>query len=657
MGVDPGIAGSGGVRGAPGGNGFALPDSEDLYRTLFERANDAIAIFDAGSFDLIAANPKTCDLYGYSLAELSATPIEALIPDLSRAQAAIESTIAAGTTEGIEDTHLRSDGRSIHVLINAARVDFGQRQAILVVIRDITALKAHAAELSRSISLLQATLESTGEGILVLDNDQNVVLYNQRLLDLWDLDEDQLRGSNGPRLRESVRGKLNDAEETLRRAEEVYSEPEGETYDSASLRNGRIIERVSRPQKMDGRTVGRVSSFRDVTARTVAERERQALELQLRHVQKLDAIGVLAGGIAHDFNNILYAITGFGELVLEELPHGGQAWQDQQEVLTAARRAAELVRQILTFSRKSEGRRIPVNVLSIIKEVGKLMRASLPVTIEIATRIEAADAMVLADPIDLHQVLMNLCANAGFAMREAGGVLELSLRTYEISGPDLSAPPDLPPGSYYVVGVADTGEGIPAENLERLWEPFFTTKDVGEGTGLGLPTVHGIVAALGGSVTVQSKVGVGTTFAVYLPVSEGTAPPLRPAAVRAGTERVLFIDDEVVLARMGKRMLEQYGYTVTACTSSIDAFALFERHPEVWDVVITDDTMPKLTGGELAARIGALRPQLPIILCTGFSQHVDSDSLPDPVRKLLIKPITLSELTEAIRGVVDGTGP
>jgi len=393
--------------------------------------------------------------------------------------------------------------------------------------------------------------------------------------------------------------------------------------------------------------------------RDVTEQER--LKQQLLHTQKMEAIGTLAGGVAHDFNNILSAIIGYSELAIREVPEGGRAKQSLDHVLKAGTRARELVKQILTFSRQNEHERKPLILGPVIKEGLKLMRASLPTTIDIRQKISAEETTVLGDPTQIQQVLINLVTNAGHAMRETGGVLEVDLAE-ETVGPELaSRHPDLHPGPYVKLTVADTGTGMPTEILERVFEPYFTTKEQDEGTGLGLAVVHGIVRNHGGAVLVSSVPLIGTIFHVYLPMIRKTGQKKRPAPqhnLPLGDERILFVDDEEELVELFRQVLVDLGYQVTAMTSGPDTLRLFKQNPQAFDLVITDQTMPHLTGLELAEEVLRLRPDMPIILYTGFSEQVTAEKAKAlGLKALLMKPLLGSELAKTIRRVLDKTEP
>ncbi len=404
----------------------------------------------------------------------------------------------------------------------------------------------------------------------------------------------------------------------------------------------------------------RLDRVRYAQERRLAQEEKARLEEQIRQAQKLEAIGALAGGIAHDFNNILFPILGFVEMTLEELPEGGNSRRYLQEVLKAANRARDLVQQILTFSRQAEGERKPVRIQLILKEVLKLIRSTLPATINIQRRIDNECGPVLADPTQIHQIAMNLITNAYHAMQETGGNLEVGLAEHDLSDQEMTAPDQIP-GRYVRMTVSDTGPGMEKSVLEKIFEPYFTTKEKGKGTGLGLSVVHGIIRSCGGDISVRSTPGEGTVFNVDLPLltdveRETPAPPERP--VVTGSERILFVDDEEVITDMLSQMLRKMGYQVTARMSSGDALETFRADPDQFDLVITDMSMPRMTGAELSRRLLSIRPDLPIIICTGFSDQIDeTKARAMGIREFVLKPVLKEDLARAIRDALDAPAP
>lgn len=405
-----------------------------------------------------------------------------------------------------------------------------------------------------------------------------------------------------------------------------------------------------------GEIVNLIQITRNITASKKAEEENKRLQAQLYKAQKMQAIGTLAGGIAHDFNNILYPILGYTEMTLEDLPEDTQSYGNLKEVLKAANRAKGLVQQILTFSRQSEQERRPLRIQSIIKEALQLLRASIPSNIEIKHDIEDDCGVIEADPIQIHQVMMNLCTNAYHAMREKGGELRVTLREVNLDSWVTGFRMNVNPGRYLRLTVSDTGHGMERHILEKIFDPYFTTKAPGEGTGMGLAVVHGIVRSYGGDVTVYSEPGEGTSLHVYFPriQSRPYAPkPMTHEPAEEGREHILLVDDEEQIVRMVRQMLERLGYRVTARTSSVEALEAFRVQPEKFDLVITDQSMPNMTGGELAREMLAIRHDIGIILCTGFSEVMTEDKAKAiGIREYVMKPVVKSEISRAIRKVL-----
>lgn len=391
---------------------------------------------------------------------------------------------------------------------------------------------------------------------------------------------------------------------------------------------------------------------RDITPRKSAEADRTSLETQLQHAQKMEAIGTLAGGIAHDFNNILGAITAHAELVADDLPADSPARDNLAQVLGASVRARGLVQQILTFSRRTTPERTPLPLAPLVHEVVQLIQAALPANITLRHGIETPHAQVVGNAGQLHQVLMNLCTNAAHAMRGAGGQLTVSLRD---ALPGTERPATLPPGEAVVLEVRDTGHGMPPEILRRVFEPFFTTKPVGEGTGLGLSVAHGIVKGHGGEITVQSVERTGTTFRVFLPCTRRPAAAgedVTESAEAGGSERVLLVEDHEALRRATEMNLRRRGFRVRSCGDSRKALTVFAENPHDFDVLITDQTMPHLSGAELIRHVHACRPDLPVLLCTGDRHSLAAAVLPAQRCELLEKPLGIEALCAAIQRAV-----
>jgi len=395
----------------------------------------------------------------------------------------------------------------------------------------------------------------------------------------------------------------------------------------------------------------------DITRRISAEIQLAQAKERLQQSQKMEAIGTLAGGIAHDFNNLLTPILGFTETTLFDLPDGCQGKIDLQEVLNAAYRARELVKQILTFSRYAEKEKSPVLLQALVTEALKLLRSSIPTTIEIRQSIDPDCEVISANPTQMHQILMNLGTNAYYSMRKNGGILAVSLAEIEILSGFLPANPDLQEGKYLRLEVSDTGTGIDKDKRERIFEPYFTTKPQDKGTGLGLSVVHGIVTSHGGHISVYSEPGQGTTFHVYLPVMkklQATEVPDCMEEIPGGSERILFVEDNEVISRMCREQLERLGYQVLVQPNGAEAVEVCRNMSQKIDLVITDMTMPNMTGSELAQKLFEIEPELPIILCSGFSELIDREkAISMGIKDYLMKPVSRKKMATAVRDVLD----
>ncbi|NTV15310.1 MAG: PAS domain S-box protein [Desulfobulbaceae bacterium] len=401
-----------------------------------------------------------------------------------------------------------------------------------------------------------------------------------------------------------------------------------------------------------------IALARDISERMEAEKERNQMEERLRQSQKMESIGTLAGGIAHDFNNILTPIFGYLELAMMEAQSDLTTMSHLEKVYQAAGRAKELVKQILTFSRRDTEEQSPVLAQVVIKEALKLLRASIPTTIEIRQDIDPSCPPVMANPTQIHQILMNLCTNAYHAMQATGGILGVSLTPLEITVQDYLKNLNLKPGHYLRLEVSDTGCGMDRETLDRALEPYFTTKPKNEGTGMGLSVVHGIVKGYGGNIGLYSEPGKGTTIRIYLPAT-ALPPTHQPMAIQTnvtgGNERIMLVDDELAVRGVEKAMLESLGYKVSDFGDSLEAIAAFTATPNQFDLLVTDMTMPKLTGDRLAEKILEIRPDLPIIICTGFSQLINRESaLAMGIKDLVTKPLVRHDFASTIRAVLDG---
>ncbi len=416
---------------------------------------------------------------------------------------------------------------------------------------------------------------------------------------------------------------------------------------AGELRRHRVI--ASPIINEHGTVTGVIEMVEDIT-------DRLRLEEKLRQAQKMESIGALAGGIAHDFNNLLFPIIGMSELLLEDLPSGSQAYHNVQEILEAGKRGGELVKQILAFSRQAEHRLKPVRFQLVLKEALRLVRAAIPADIEIAQEIQYNCGVIMADPTQLHQIAMNLITNAYHAVEQTSGRIWVTLK--EVScGQNEVAGTHLEPGSYVLLSVADDGCGIDPAHMDKIFEPYFTTKAQGKGTGLGLAVVYGIVREHGGDIKISSELGKGTTVQVHLPLIQRPAEIQRAdsaAALQTGQERVLLVDDEDQIIRLEKQMLERLGYRVSERRGSLDALQAFKAQPNGFDLVITDMAMPHMNGELLAKELMAIRPEIPVIICTGFSERINAQKAAAlGIKGFLMKPVIRSELAAMVRKVLD----
>ena len=641
---------------------IGLRASEERYRILFEQAPDAIFLEDMADC-IIDVNPSACKLMGYTRDELLHMTVSDLQSPEIRAEAVsvVRNEHEKHKGSAFEGLNIHKDGHPIPVEIKTVQIN--REGLFLSIVRDISERKQAEDTLRESEKRYRLLADNVTDVIWTLDISRLQLKYVSP-------SAERIQGFTPEEL---VKLPLDEilTPQSLKLASEMISrEMEKEAAGKEDPLRSRTLEleeyckdgsttwvevTASLMRDPEGQAIGVLGVSRDISERKHAEREKKKLEIQLQQAQKMESIGTLAGGIAHDFNNILSVVIGYTELGLNDVAKGSPLFFNLQEVLRAAGRARDLVRQILTFSRQAEQERKPVQVSLITKEALKFLRASLPTTIEIHQHIKSS-SLVMADSTQIHQVLMNLCTNAEHAMRIEGGILEVKLLDVQIDAGLANGHPELNPGDYIKLSVSDTGKGIPPHILDRIFDPFFTTKEKGEGTGMGLAVVHGVVGSIGGTIAVTSKPGQGTTFDIYLPVIESRreAHAGDEAPIPTGTESILFVDDEPALVNIGKQILESLGYKVTTRTSSIEALELFNARADMFDLVITDMTMPHITGDELAKELIRIRAEIPIILCTGYSARINQEqALAIGIQAFVSKPVLKRQIAEAIRKVLE----
>lgn len=507
------------------------------------------------------------------------------------------------------------------------------------------------ADLRESQERFQALADNSSDWIWEIDENENYTYGSPRIKNLLGYTPEEIIGKTPFDLMPaSARKKVAEDFYVLKAAQRPFANLENlNQHKDGSL----VILETSGVPVLDkgGRFQGYRGIDRDIT-------ERKKIEAQLQQAQKLEALGTLAGGIAHDFNNLLTPIIGYSDMLRTRFADGSSEAESLGEVMNAANRAKDLVNQILTISRQTEHELIPVKIRLIVKEVLKLLRSTIPKSIEIKENINESGS-VLADPTQIHQIVMNLGTNAYHAMRQDGGVLSVSLSSVDISREDQKVGSlDLIPGAYLQLVISDTGCGMDQATVKRIFEPYFTTKKIGEGTGLGLAVVHGIVKSHKGHISVYSEAGVGTSFNIYLPCFETTDAAKKEAMVSqqipGGQEHILLVDDEEAIVHMETRLLQGLGYQVTATTSSTGLRDIFLDNPDDFDLLITDMAMPDMNGADLAKDLLSIRPDLPIILCTGFSDSINEKIAKSiGIKSFLMKPIIVSDLATKVRKVLD----
>ncbi len=518
--------------------------------------------------------------------------------------------------------------------------------------------RRNADALKNSLSLLHATLDASNEGVLVVDMKGKVSGFNRRFADLWEVPRSLIEQRDDAALLAFVLDQLREPDAFLQRVQELYATPAAESFEVIEFRDGRVFERRSRPHELDGTIIGRVWTFSDITARREAEETHRRLEAKMAHTQRLEALGTLAGGIAHDFNNLLTAILGYAQLAHESLPSDHPVYSDLEGVLAASHRARDLVKQILTFSRKSPLERRPIPLETVVRDASRLLRATIPAAVEIHCEIGAAGGTVLADSSQVHQAILNLGTNAAHAMRGQPGTITMQLDRVEVGRELLAKYPQLEEGEYLCVTVSDTGHGMDAATLRRVFDPFFTTKAPGEGTGLGLAVVHGIMQNHEGAVTIESKPGEGTAARLYFPIvdapAEGEVKPVPPIP-KIHTGRVLVVDDEKLVLGVAQQMLERLGFRVTACSSPIAALELLHADPASCSALLTDLNMPQMTGTELAAQVRQTWPDIAIVLATGFlgDGTVEQRATKIGIEEIITKPYSSATLGGAVARAIE----
>lgn len=636
-----------------------LTTAKLLLEKVFDNLSEAVFVVDSKNRKVVICNLAAERIFGYRQEQMIDRSTRQLHVDdraFEKFGEISEQVLERGETFTAAYTMRHKDGHEILTQNTVTPIDDvgGWTHGVISMVRDVTKRKRFEQELKASELKYKHLLDNAKEGIIVIQN--TLIAYvNRQMEQILGYEKENLLGL--PYLNhvhvEEQQG-VKELYQAVMSGELFPQDREIRVVDNKQdihwLRvNAVKVEWDHQPAVM--------ALTMDISEQKLLQEKTEEMEFRIMQAQKMESIGILAGGIAHDFNNILSAILGFSQLALNEVGQNGHLKRDLEEIFSAGIRAKELVKQILTFSRQSDYDLQPLLINPIIKEVIKFLRSSIPASIIIKSDIRS-ESLIKGDPTHIHQVVMNLCTNAVQAMHRAKGTVLVTVKDVVLDAGDNSYP-DLPGGNYIQVQVTDDGAGIAPEHLGQIFDPYFTTKAIGEGTGLGLSVVYGIVESYGGKIAVQSIPGKETTFTVFFPVvdDERIWGAEEDEKIPGGHERILVVDDEASLVRMLEQQLADLGYTVTTQTSSLEALNMCRSQPSNFDLVITDMTMPNLTGDELAAEISALCPGMPIIICTGFSGNNSVwPSVDLPADQILYKPIVIADLARVIRKILDKKG-
>ncbi|HAH07543.1 MAG TPA: hybrid sensor histidine kinase/response regulator [Elusimicrobia bacterium] len=643
----------------------AVSGDETWYRMLFDEARDPILALELPSDGLPIireANAAALMAHGYSRGELIGKPISFLDAEAGPGPAITERRrlSLAGGGALFEARHRRKDGSvfDVEASLNCARA--GGKIFAVDISRDITERKRLEKEMAEQGALLKAQQEASPDGILVVDESGGIRSCNQRFVDMWGIPPEVIAFASDERALQSIIGKLVDPQGFSRKVDYLYRHREERSRDDIHLKDGRTFDRHSSPMfSQEGRYLGRVWYFRDITESRSGEKALLESEGRLLQSQKMEVVDRLAGGIAHDFNNLLTAILGYCGFLLNDIPKNDPRHTDVEEIRSAGERAAGLTRQLLAFSRKQVMQFKVLDLNTVLTDMGKLLRRLIGENIVLTVSCAEDLPLIKADPGQMEQVIMNLAVNSRDAMPN-GGRLTVETRGIEFAGEQaLSQDVVMPPGCYALLAVNDTGAGMDAEILKHLFEPFFTTKELGKGTGLGLATVYGIIKQSGGFIDVESEPGRGTTFKIFLPVvpdagidgeGEGEGEKNRQAGKSRYT--ILLAEDDTAVRSLTRRILEGAGYTVLEAASAREAL---ECAGKDFDLLLTDIVLSDISGVELAAKLKKDKP-LEVLYMSGYAGNADvRDILSQPGNRFLQKPFTpealLSKIQEALASI------
>ncbi|MBL6995961.1 PAS domain S-box protein [Desulfobacula sp.] len=629
--------------------------AEEQLRNIFENTTNLFYSHTA-DHQITYISPQVEHILGYTVEEAMIKWTEFASDDPIN-EIGFQNTIKAIETGERQPTYelelIRKDGKKIIVEVRESPiVKNGKTVAMVGSLADITERKQAIEELRKSENNYKALAENPNSIVMRFDPKGNIIFVNQYACNLFGYSFKEMMGKKSTDLiHPGIQDDGQSAEDLFAK---LLNHPERyQTNENANLtKDGKRlwISWANTPTYDEsGQLTSLICTGFDTT-------DKKQMETQLQQAQKMESIGTLAGGIAHDFNNILSPILGYTEMLLMDVPEDGPFKKNLNQIYTSALRARSLVKQILTFSRQGSSELMLMKMQTVVKEALKLIRSTIPTTIEIKQDINPDCGVIKADPTQIHQIVMNLATNAYHAMEETGGELKVSLKQVELGEYDIMTP-DMTPGTYACLTVADTGKGMDKNLTDKIFDPFFTTKAIGKGTGMGLSVVHGIVTAMGGAIHVYSEPGKGTEFHVYLPVEKTLSheqATVSKAQIKGGTEHILLVDDEQAILNMEKQMLERLGYQVTSRLSSVEALEAFRDSPDKFDLVITDMAMPNMPGDKLSVELTKIRSDIPVLLCTGFSETMSEEKATSlGIKGFILKPIVMKDLDQKIREVLD----
>ncbi|WP_319548409.1 PAS domain S-box protein [Desulfogranum marinum] len=628
-----------------------LKSSEAKLKAIFRNNPAGIVITTLKDGVIIDCNESIETITGYTKSELvgrKTAETNFWPKGLTQREEVVSQLRRDGSFRNLKIEFTTKQKEKRQGLFSAEVIRLEGQEHIITTMFDLTELQMVEQALLESKQKYQSMLENIGIGVALINQDMEIVELNKQMRNWFPAVDTALNPLCYQVLNHPPKDTICDCCPTCKTLQDgKIHESISETPGTDGIRNFRIVSSPIVNSK--GEVTAAIELVEDIT-------DQLKYEEQLRKAQRMESIGDLAGGIAHDFNNILSPIIGYSEMLIDELPQQSREWEDVNNILKAGKRGRDLVKQILSFSRQPGQEFIPTRIQHTLKEVLKLSRSTIPAYIELNKDIDPNCGLILGDPSQLHQVAMNLITNAYHAVEDSGGKINVKL-SQAVLDEEKAKDIDIGPGFYAVLQVSDTGSGMSKELIGKIFDPYFTTKEQGKGTGLGLAVVHGIVKGHGGAIKVDSEIGKGTTFDIYLPLMEkpiACQTLVDRGAIERGNERILLVDDEEAIVTLELRMLERLGYKVTSRVSCIEALELFKEKSHSFDLVISDMAMPKMAGDILAKELKAIRPDIPIIICTGFSERIREDNMQKiGINGLLMKPVLKSDLAKVVRKVLD----